>query len=42
MKENSLVIFENYQIRRHFEERSEAVTKCHQLKMVADDGKMRK
>jgi len=80
MKENSLVIFENYQIRRHFdeerqtwyfsvvdivqvllqqpvfqaarkywnklkerlnEEGSQTVTKGHQLKMVAEDGKMR-
>ena len=78
MKENSLAIFENYQIRRHFdeetqtwyfsvvdivqvllqqpdyqaarkywnklkerlnEEGSESVTKCHQLKLVASDGK---
>lgn len=80
MKENSLAILENYQIRRHFdeetqtlyfsvvdiirvliqqpdyqaarkywnklkerlnEEGSQTVTKCHQLKMVAVDGKMR-
>lgn len=36
---NNLAIFEDYKIRRL--EGSETVTNCHQLKMVAEDGKLR-
>jgi len=39
MDDNTLAVFENYKIRRHYDEQSETVTKCNRLKMEAADGK---
>jgi len=35
---NTLAVFANFEIRRMY---SEVVTKCNQLKMIAQDGKLR-
>jgi len=46
-KENSIVLFHQKQVRRHWDEErlkkegNESVTNCHALKMQAADGKMR-